>query len=171
MKKLLVLLCFAVAIYSCTPYIYLKHDLVEGDLGVSRIDSVQLFIDRDIVIERVVDTIDKKLTRGTYSTKQGIITYTIKFDDKLPGLAALGSTEEKIIVQLDEKDSECLSFRNFGKDDFYHLVGSNKSGKFMVTYDEFEYEVKNGHDAMLLMKRSDNTKMKKKISKAKGRRL
>jgi hypothetical protein len=171
MKKLIVLLSLSLAIYSCTPYIYLKHELVEGDLG-DQMDKVQLFIDRDITIERVVTSKEADLSKkGTYSTRQGIMYYTIKFDAKLPGIAGSGSTEEKIIVILDEKASECLSFKNFGDDEFYHLVGEKKSGKFTVTYDGFEYQVLKGHEAKLLMKRADNVKMKKKVSKAKGRTI
>ncbi|MDR3181152.1 MAG: hypothetical protein LBT61_04400 [Prevotellaceae bacterium] len=171
MKKLIVLLSLSLAISSCTPYIYLKHELVEGDLE-NQMDKVQLFIDRDISIERVVTSKEAGLSqKGTYSTRQGIMYYTIKFDAKLPGLVGSGSTEEKIIVILDEKASECLPFKNFGDDEFYHLVGEKKSGKFTVTYDGHEYEVSQGHEAKLMMKRADNKKIKKKVHKAKGRRL
>jgi hypothetical protein len=180
MKKVIAIVCLAVGLIStqaCKPKMNVTTDVrnraVANNIALTKL---QYYIDRDVVLKRVITTGETKVSSGTIKVENGKQVQIIRLKKGTPGICTLVQPD-RLVISFEEGANKNLTFaapRNLPPTSSYVLVCSevdkNNFGK--ITYDGKVYTVEpDGVRAKIKIKKTSDTKVKVKKDTMKGRKV
>ena len=133
----------------------------------ANIEKVQFYNDKRIVLEYKTTARKDEVKGGKVTFKEGVYHYYIEIPENTHAVAK-HVDETKMRVFFEDGEDRSLIFGTINGKEYYQLFGLYKNKKFTVEFEGRTFEIIEGSDAKLLIKKNLKIERETKVRKVKG---
>jgi len=140
-----------------------------------KLDKIQFYADRDIVLQREMEKEDTKVYSGKVNIENGHYVNTIILKKNTRGVCTV-VTNNTVRISFEQGNNKFLSFgetKNSNPEDPYRILATKWVDDYgIVSYEGIEYHIQpDGTDASLMIKTKFYNKLIREEREMKGRKV